>query len=141
MKARMAIGISGVVAVLIFGCSKKQEDPPTTPEIAAPSTPAPVVPRYLYVAAGACYSGSNTTFTNATSSNLVYRISLDTGARDFVLADYWSSPSNVGDSPVGLANADDNFIYVLIENSTTISLRRIEKIKKQPAGDRLNFCS
>ena len=50
--------------------------------------------RYLYVASGACYSGGgNTAFSNTTSSNLVYRINLSTGAKDATIADYNSSPS------------------------------------------------
>lgn len=95
--------------------------------------------RYLYVASGACYSGGNTTFSNTTSSNLVYRINLSTGNRDAIVADYLASPSNTGDSPVGLANIDTDNLYVLVENTTTTSLRRIEKVQKRNLGSRSVF--
>lgn len=93
--------------------------------------------RYLYVATGACYSGNGiTTFTNTTSSNLVFRINLTTGAREDLIADYSASPSNVGDSPVSIADYDSDHILVLVENTTTVSLRRIELIEKASAGTR-----
>jgi hypothetical protein len=95
--------------------------------------------KYLYVAAGACYSGNNTTFTNTTSSNLIYRIGLSDGLLDFVLADYSAAPSNTGDTPVSIVDVDDNYIYALIENTTTASLRRIEKIEKKQKGSRAIF--
>lgn len=95
--------------------------------------------RYLYVSSGVCYSGNNTAFTNLTASNLIYRISLDTGAKDMTLADYFSSPSNIGDSPASIVDADSNYIYALIENTTTVSLRRIEKIEKKANGARSIF--
>lgn len=84
--------------------------------------------KYLYVSAGLCYSGAgNTTFTNLTASNLVYRINLQTGARDQILADYNASPAQVGDSPVGLGKNSDGRLYVLVENNTA-GARRIESI-------------
>jgi len=85
---------------------------------------------HLLVTAGACYSGAgNTTFTNLTASNIVYSINLQNGNREAILADYNSTPSNYGDSPVGLIDAGTSF-SVLIENTTTTSLRRIESIDK-----------
>lgn len=95
--------------------------------------------RYLYVSSGVCYSGNNTTFSNTTSSNLIYRISTTTGAIDSTLADYFSSPSNTGDSPSSIVDGDANYIYALIENTTTTSLRRIEKIEKKSHGARSIF--
>ena len=92
--------------------------------------------RYLYVASGACYSGNNTVFSNTTSSNVIYRLNLDTGVKDITVADYFSFPSNAGDSPVGIASVDSDYIYVLVENTTTVSLRRIEKVAKTAAGSR-----
>lgn len=95
--------------------------------------------RYLYVASGACYSGNNTTFSNTTSSNVIYRINLSTGAKDATIADYFASPSNTGDSPASIVDADSDYLYALIENTTTVSLRRIEKIEKKANGARSIF--
>lgn len=96
--------------------------------------------RYLYVAAGACYSGAgNTTYTNLTSSNLVYRINTSTGAKDITIADYNASPAQVGDSPVGLADIDSENLYVLVENTTTAGARRIERVAKTSAATRSSF--
>lgn len=92
--------------------------------------------RYLYVASGACYSGNNTTFSNLTSSNMIYRIDLSSGQRDLVIGDYWASPSSAGDSPVGIAQMDTNHIYALIENTSTGAVRRVEKIEKASRGVR-----
>jgi hypothetical protein len=113
-----------------LGCTKVPED-----EAAASSSG-----RYLYVSSGICYAGGgNTTFTNLTSSNLVTRINLENGTRDRIIADYNASPAVVGDSPVGIVNVDDNYIYVLVENSTTTSARRIEKVEKKTNGARTAF--
>src|ERR1700743_2758804 len=63
--------------------------------------------KHLFVASGVCYAGAgNTTFTNLTASNIVYAVDLTTGSREGILADYNSTPSNYGDSPVGLVSAD-----------------------------------
>lgn len=95
--------------------------------------------KFLYVASGLCYSGGNTTFSNTTSSNLIYRINLDTGLKDMTIADYTSSPAQAGDSPVGITNVDSNNIYVLVENTTTVGARRIEKVPKASFGSRSLF--
>jgi hypothetical protein len=111
-------------------CAKPPEDEVTTTASS----------RYLYVASGACYSGGgNTAFSNTTSSNLVYRINLSTGERDATIADYNSSPSQAGDSPVGIASADSENLYVLVENTTTAGARRIERVAKALDGDRNLF--
>lgn len=95
--------------------------------------------RYLYVAAGACYSGNgNTTPTSSSSSNLVYRINLADGGRDSIIADYSSSPSNTGDSPVGVAVSGSDLL-VLVENATTTSLRRIDRVAKEANGARSTY--
>lgn len=94
---------------------------------------------YLYVAAGACYSGNNTTFTNTTSSNQVYRLDLTTGIRESVIADYFASPSIAGDSPAALASVDSDYLYVLVENATTVTQRRIERVEKKSHGSRTTF--
>lgn len=120
--------------VAISSCTKaKVDEEPAATSPAAPSS-------YLYVSSGICYSGAgNTTYTGTTSSNVVYRINTSTGVRDSVLFDY-NEASN-GDSPVGIANADDNTLYVLVENSITTANRRIEKLAKNGSGSRTNFIS
>jgi hypothetical protein len=95
--------------------------------------------RYLYVSTGLCYSGNNTTFTATTASNQIYRLDLSTGQRDAVIADYFASPANAGDSPVAIQSIDSNFLYVLVENATTTTLRRIERVEKKAAGNRSTF--
>jgi len=94
---------------------------------------------YLYVSAGVCYSGNNTAFTNLTSSNVIYRLDASTGAFIDVIADYMAAPSNPGDSPAGIFNIDSTSMYVAVENTTTTSLRRIERIEKSPSGQRQTF--
>lgn len=95
--------------------------------------------RYLYVSSGACYSGGGVTaFTNLTSSNLIYRLNVETGRYDGILADYNRSPSNAGDSPVAIVD-DGDFLLGLIENTTTVSLRRIERIEKRVNGSRSTY--
>lgn len=118
----------------ISACTKAKVDE-------EPAATSPAMPdSYLYVSSGICYSGAgNTTYTGTTSSNVVYRINTSTGVRDSVLFDY-NEASN-GDSPVGIANADDNTIYVLVENSITTTNRRIEKLAKNGSGSRTNFIS
>ncbi len=113
----------------------------TTPAVTPAPTPAPTVaPTYLYVASGACYSGAgNTVFTNATSSNLIFRINTATGIRESVVADYSASPSQVGDSPASIVNIDSNYFYALVENTTNPGVRRIEKVEKKSQGIRSIF--
>lgn len=118
------------VAILICtSCAKPPEDEEETSSS-----------RYLYVASGACYSGGgNTAFSNTTSSNLVYRINLSTGAKDATVADYNASPAQAGDSPVGIASIDSENLYVLVENTTTAGARRIERVAKAADGNRTLF--
>lgn len=121
---------------IFAGCAKV----PTQEEIDGSSSAASGSNnKYLYISSGRCYSGNNTTFTNATSSNLIYRLNMNSGSVDLTIADYFSSPSNAGDSPASIVNADTNYIYALIENTTTASLRRIEKIEKKEHGTRYIF--
>lgn len=95
---------------------------------------------YLYVTSGACYSGfSVTTFTNTSSSNMVYRLNLSNGQRDMLIADYFSTLANPGDSPVTVIDNDSTSVLVLVENTTTASLRRIEKVEKATNGNRSTY--
>lgn len=116
--------------VFAFGlsCAKKPEDLLNGNSV-----------KYLYVASGVCYAGAgNTTPTATTSSNLVYRINLSTGQRDNLLADYFATGMNAGDSPVGVANLSTDQIYILVENATA-GLRRIEKADKNYNTNRSLF--
>lgn len=120
--------IFALVVLLLTGCVK-------TPEVESTSSDS----RYLYVAAGTCYSGNNTTFSNTTSSNLVYRVNTDSAQVDAVIADYFSSPANTGDSPSSIVNNDSESLFVLVENTSTTSLRRIERVEKRANGLRTTF--
>lgn len=122
-----------VLIVFLMSCTPKaqQTEVVNTPE----SVPVEAT-RYLYVTAGACYSGNNTTFTNLTSSNQIYRLDLTSGKKEITIADYFSGPSNNGDSPVSTANFDSDHIAILIENTTSPSLRRIEIVDKKDRGTR-----
>lgn len=100
---------------------KKKEVAPVVEPVAV------AVPKHLYVSTGACYSGTNTTFTAATSSNQSYRLSLANAQKGLSLADYYSLPANAGDSPVGLVDLDSTNIMIMVE---TTSGRRIEKLSK-----------
>lgn len=133
--------LSLILISLSFGCVKKSLDTPAEAAAVATPTPVPVATKYLYVAAGACNGGANTTFLSTTASNLVYRINASTGQKDVTLADYWMAPSNPGDSPVGLVDSSNDSILVAIENSTTPGLRRIERLPKSTAGTRTTFSS
>lgn len=104
------------------------------------NTAASVSGPYLYVTTGACYSGNGITpFSNTAASNLVYRLNLSTGQKDMLIADYYSSPANPGDSPVSIVDNDSDSVLVLVENTTTVSLRRIEKVEKRSYGSRSTF--
>ena len=126
-KSAALLYILGSFFVFFSGCSQPDD------EIGATASG-----KYLYVASGACYSGGNTTFSNTTSSNLVYRINLTSGEQE-IIADYNATPAQAGDTPVGLANIDDSNIYVLIENTTTPGARRIETVTKNVDGARTLF--
>lgn len=118
-----------LTGILMIACAGKSEDPP--PE---PPAPAAIPPsRFLYVSSGLCQAGLNTTFTAVSSSNVVYRVNLETGQRDMILADYNSVS---GESPVGIVDYDTDHLLVAIEKSTG---RRIEKLQKRLNGLRSNF--
>ncbi|MES3038973.1 MAG: hypothetical protein V4736_13790 [Bdellovibrionota bacterium] len=120
---------SVAIILVIVGCGPVSEDILSS---SAAST-------YLYVAAGACYSGGNTTFTNLTASNIVYRINTVNGIRDAVIADYNQSPAQVGDTPVGVVAKDLTYLYVLVENTTSVGSRRIERVERRASGSRSMF--
>lgn len=118
-----------VLGVFFWGCGPVDDGSSTSSSSSAG--------RYLYVATGACYSGNGiTTFTNTSASNQIYRLDLNTGEIKDVIADYFASPSNAGDSPVSLVNYDSDYLLVLVENTTTAALRRVELVEKKEGGSR-----
>jgi hypothetical protein len=81
---------------------------------------------FLYVASGACYGGGVTT---SIGLGIVTKYRLDTGEFVDVIADY--SENSTTDLPADLKNYDDDFLMVLVENTTTTSFRRVELIPKR----------
>lgn len=134
-KVQVSLSLAFAGLVFFTGCMKP------APETSSPNNSASSTGSYLYVASGACYSGAgNTTYTNIQASNLVYRINPDNGMKDMQIADYWSSPSVYGDTPVGLGTVQNDLV-VLVENTTTPASRRIERIGKTAAGPRSAYSS
>jgi hypothetical protein len=118
-----------VAAGILAGCGGGEDEP----------VAATAPPRYLYVTSGTCYSGTGlTTFTNLTSSNQLFRLNLTTGTKE-LLADFYASPSNTGDSPVDVVSESATSLLVLIENTTTAGLRRIERLSKAPGSSRVTY--
>lgn len=126
------------ICCITLACQKQpiedaKTDPSTPP---VPTTDQTNSARYLYVATGQCYSGNAiTTFTAATSSNLLIRINTTTGNRDSIIADYNAAPASAGDTPVSVVNWDANYLLALIGNGTS---GRIEMVPKT-GGLRSNF--
>lgn len=110
------------------GCQKKK-----TEEVYQAQSPA--VQKHLYVASGACYSGAGiTTFSNLSASNMIYRLRIEDGVKDQVLADYNSFPAAIGDTPTAIESWENNKIIALVRNGT--SAQRFETIEKNA---NLNF--
>lgn len=123
-KSKTSLTILSLLTAISTGCAKKGGDSDGGSSSSG---------RYLYVASGVCQAGGNTTYTAATASNLVYRVNLDNGNRDSIIADY--NPIS-GETPVSIADYDSNNLLVLIEKS---GARRIEKVQKKTNGSRSNF--
>lgn len=121
--------------LVLTACNKKKdEEQPVAPV----ETVEVKKPKYLYVASGACYSGTNTTFLAATASNQAYRLNLTAGQKDMTFADYYSVPANPGDTPISVIESDANNLMVLVENTAG---RRIEKFSKAANPSRQIFNS
>lgn len=124
MKAWKCFVLCGAVSVVSISCQEKVE------------TAAAVAQKFLYVASGQCYSGNGiTTFSNTTSSNLIYTINTETGVRDRIIADYSASPASAGDTPSSMIDwdADNLLVYVRVGTSG-----RLETLPKK-GGTRNNF--
>lgn len=90
--------------------------------------------RYLYVASGACYSGTgNTTYTGTTASNVIFRLNLETGQYEGRIADFTVASEAPGTTPVSIIDYDEDNLLVLLQHA---SLRRIEMVKKTLDGER-----
>lgn len=125
--------------ILLSACnnSKKKEEPAAVPE---PSKVTDIVkPKYLYVSTGLCYSGTNTTFTTATASNLVYRLNLSSGQKDMTFADYNSS-TTPGESPTSVVEYDKDNLLVTVE-ITAGGSRKVQKVPKSSNSIRSDFSS
>lgn len=128
-----------IICLALTACEEKKKEDLKSDSLTT-ETPSPETHnKYLYVATGVCYSGSNTTFTAATSSNQVYRLNTATGQKDMNIADYYSLPANSGDSPISIIDNDGTNLMVLVENAT--SGRRIEKFSKSASASRQIFSS
>lgn len=111
-----------VLTVAMFGCQKEEEKN---------------TKKYLYVASGACYSGTgNTTYSATTASNVIFRLNLETGQYEGRIADFTTVEDSAGTTPVAVRDYDEEHLMVLIQHTT---LRRIELIKKQLAGERRSY--
>jgi hypothetical protein len=111
------------VITVAFGCSKKAD----STSVATPKT--------LYVASGACYSGSGiTTYTGPQSSRAVTKWSTETAINTGIFTDL-----NVGNNvsvntvPQALIDKGDH-VLLLTENATNFSDRKIFKINKANPG-------
>lgn len=133
--ARPKIICLAIMGTLIISCGKKEE------EVAAENgssenSSSQSTQRYLYFSSGLCRTGSGvTSFTAATSSNLIVKVNLSTGQREAIVADYSSFPASSGDTPVGLIDWDANNLAVTVGNGTS---GRIELVPKN-GGTRSNF--
>lgn len=122
MKALKSFVLCGAVAMVSISCEKKLEDASSS--------------KFLYVASGQCYSGNGiTTFTNTTSSNLIFKVNPETGIRDGIVADYFASPAAAGDTPASIIDWDADNLLVYVRNGTTA---RLETLPKK-GGIRNNF--
>lgn len=101
------------IATLNFGCAKAIQDAVNS---------ASSVSRYLYIATGSCYVAG---LTSESFSRRVSKVRLDNGVIDSTIADYNTAGSEY---PTGLVNLDNDYMAVLVENS---SGRRIDKVNKK----------
>jgi hypothetical protein len=94
----------------------------------AVSAPATETPRYLYVASGSCYAGGATV---AAGSGLISKYELSTGRLVGVIADFGRTSTT--DLPVDMQDYDEDYLAVLVENTTTTTYRRIDLVPKDGA--------
>ena len=120
------LGLSLSFSACTMPFSKSNDSGSSSAPSAPVTFPFAAPPRYLYVASGTCYAGGVTTSNPA---NAIYKYNLDTGQRVETLVDYNSvSP---GDSPVSLANFNDQTVLATVENANA---RRIDEVNKSGLG-------
>lgn len=124
---------------VLTACQPPVQEPKSSTETPT-GTPAPgdnTGPRYLYVASGLCYSGTgNTTYSATTSSNIIFRLNLETGSYEGRIADFTKTTEATGTTPVSITNYDDTRLMALLEHA---GQRRIELIEKKISGERQTF--
>ncbi|HEY1080067.1 MAG TPA: hypothetical protein VGE46_08210, partial [Bdellovibrio sp.] len=124
--------ISFMIALSACQPQPQEKDSTESPSIAQQT-------RYLYVATGACYSGTgNTTYAAATASNIIFKVNLQTGVYEGRVADFTKATEASGTTPVSIADYDSTRMMVLLEHS---GQRRIELIEKKISGERQSFYS
>lgn len=122
MKSLKSLFLIFAPLLIVLGCQKETEENKQ---------------RYLYVASGACYSGTgNTTYTATTASNVIFRLNLETAQYEGRIADFTTVEDSAGTTPVAIQDYDDDHLLVLIQHTT---LRRLELIKKVLAGERRTY--
>ncbi len=102
------------------GCSKSSDEPSVV-----------AVPKTLYVASGACYSGAGiTTYTGPQSSRAITKWGVADGLSKGIFTDLnVGSEVSVGTVPQFMIDKGDH-ILMLTENATTFSDRKIFKVNK-----------
>lgn len=120
MSTSKYIVILGASLTITTACQKELEEPSKA--------------RYLYVASGACYSGTgNTTYTGTTSANVIFRVNLSTVQYEGRIADFTSASEAPGTTPVAIVDYSETHMLALLQHT---SLRRIEMIEKNLNGER-----
>jgi hypothetical protein len=82
---------------------------------------------YVYIASGNTFAGTG--ITMSTPANSISRFTKE-GTFVDVIRDYSDANSFAGDTPVAIQNYDADYILVAVENATTVSLRRVERVAK-----------
>ena len=114
----LKLSLLSMMVLLSISCAKKPDDAVTTSKL-------------LYVSSGLCYSGTgNTTFTAATAGNIIYTVDLTTG-NPTIISDYNTSVASAGDTPTSIVSFDGDNLLALVENATSPTYRRLEKIPKK----------
>lgn len=108
-----------IALTFAFCATRCGKSPEPVEEVPAPS--------YIYISSGNTFAGTGVTMS--TPANTVSRFTED-GTFIDVLRDYSDSNSVAGDTPVAIQDYDSEHILVAVENATTVSVRRIEKIAK-----------
>ncbi|KYG67036.1 hypothetical protein AZI86_08455 [Bdellovibrio bacteriovorus] len=117
MKASKRFVLCGAILVFSVSCQQPVVD-----------NAALTAHKFLYVASGQCYSGNGiTTFSNTTSSNLIFTINTETGVRDRIIADFSASPASAGDTPSSIVDWDQDNLLVYVRVGTTARLETLPK--------------